>query len=1457
MEARTEAYQHDIIRLQRMVAEKVKEVEEITAEKEELESNVQTALNKLWAKETELHNYRESFFEREKRLLDSLRMESVHSKELENQVQSLTNQNDTLQEQVFQLEQQLSVIKGETERRRQVLERKLPEIENTQESLKKLTVGLMDQIVDVMSVQNKHTSRDIDPSSTTSMEETCSDESSSEQCNDSEETTEDDFSAEVKAANLKKQNHDLRIEMRDLISRIEDLWHKISLDCATHKEPVIRKEPRILLKDVYQIYCQMKSKVIDLEEQNTRNLKHLQDVQEALSLTEGKIQRIWINVSLCEEKDDEIQSAWTNLMPPITEETDGTLQKIESVLSRNKSILTENQELKRLKASQEKKINDLKELVAKTRKDERGLSKELEIKSARFEELKLSTKKIIDDKDVEIEIMKEQLQENEKREGQLKRGLGRPGAGQECTDETLKKLLRSKECDFESYKKKNEKEELALRDEIQELQEALERARSDKNDLDEYCNILKEALGNFELRENITEEKEKCLKELLEQAKKKEEKLYVVAREVYDELQIKKRETLSQETTIAALQERIKCLEMEIQTIDQELQVDKKNLKNAKETEQYLQSSLQQALVELFELKAKKEEVPEGIKVHEKQQDDHQRSLLQRLQEVETIIHSAMEKSVQDLQENAVKIDGLCEENNSLKKEVNESKKESRILKKTNHRLKTLLQAMKDDLLEELKAKNELEVLLAKSNEKREPNLPEYNQSFDEQSTTSQLPDVKEAGMSSDESFVSPSVSALQGEKKTGKHKGSGSGKRKLIPKAITKRFKAPSVMSVNTSSATKEKNDELIPEIRDLQTKTKIIEDDLRNEKLEKREAVEREQRLRNVLMTVQHDKEELEREVESLSDELQKTKAQLQNYEQLNESFREEASRNVRETLEIKKVLEVIHGRTKRAHSLINKDIRSLLEVSKSKDKQMKKFEQLSEQYEKENADLQKQSVTLKKQLEDEAILKEAALEEGRQLRLSLQNILESKEKCLVPSTSPLLINNLNTDLILPQMAKDEVRAILKETLQEIDGLTSEEVSHLKQQSAEQMKEINSMRQDNEYLRNLVDAGLLEELQRAEERITYLNGQLKIFQERQNLLREASLKDKIKANEETERIYERYAELKIAMKSKEEALERYKEVEEALMAENIHLHEEIDAFKERFGADGLLPLPEKAETKREMEGWKRKCQRLQENFNKEKNQLKEENMWLHKQLEEESSLCTDLRRCKAGLEASLEKAEEKLKSTHRKLEERQEALAGFEERRVVFETKLSCLQKVNEDLQTELSKERLEADQNLIALRNEFDATAKDLKRHQREGNNLVTKVFLLENAKEKLEQELHERERKMAISLESFTEERSRHSEKVRDLRISLEEEVRRRLDLEEKMQQIMKISVTEKEQGRLKAMAESGYLEQDAEVMLHLTQSARVNLAHRILLQSFTQFFFFSVENTEGRHQNRKL
>ena len=146
------------------------------------------------------------------------------------------------------------------------------------------------------------------------------------------------------------------------------------------------------------------------------------------------------------------------------------------------------------------------------------------------------------------------------------------------------------------------------------------------------------------------------------------------------------------------------------------------------------------------------------------------------------------------------------------------------------------------------------------------------------------------------------------------------------------------------------------------------------------------------------------------------------------------------------------------------------------------------------------------------------------------------------------------------------------------------------------------------------------------------------------------------------------------------------------------------------------------------------------------------------------------------------------------------------MEERRVVLETKISCLQKVNGDLQTELSKERYEAEQNIMKIRSEFAATAKDLKRHQQEGNNLVTKVFLLENAKEKLEQELQEKQRKMMVNLDSYTEERSRLTERVRDLRISLEEEVRRRLDLEEKMQQIVKISVMEGQKDRLKTKKE---------------------------------------------------
>ena len=146
------SYRRHFIKLERLVVEKIKEVEEVTAEKEELERSVQTALQKLWAKEEELHCHRASSFEREKCFIENLRQECARSDELEIQVQTLTNQKDMLQEQVFQLEQQLLMVEGETEKRKKELDLKLPELESTQESLKKMTAGFMGQMVDVMSV---------------------------------------------------------------------------------------------------------------------------------------------------------------------------------------------------------------------------------------------------------------------------------------------------------------------------------------------------------------------------------------------------------------------------------------------------------------------------------------------------------------------------------------------------------------------------------------------------------------------------------------------------------------------------------------------------------------------------------------------------------------------------------------------------------------------------------------------------------------------------------------------------------------------------------------------------------------------------------------------------------------------------------------------------------------------------------------------------------------------------------------------------------------------------------------------------------------------------------------------------------------------------------------------------------------------------------------------------------
>lgn len=1404
LDSRERAFQRNyFFKLQRMVVEKIKEVEEVTAEKEELELSVQTALQKVWAKEEELHSQRESSFQREKSLIDNLREESAHSEELEIQVQTLTNQKNVLQEQVFQLEQELAMVKGETEKRKRELDRKLPELESTEQSLKKMTAGLMGQILDARSAQNKRKYRtvDVSPSST---EENSSDLSSSELFNESGESLQDDISMEVKMTNLKGQNHELRRELLCLIASIEDLWRKVNPNCIACdvKGKMEEVDSKALLSDILKLFCRERSMLSDLEEKNARQLKHLQDVEEAHCLTEGRIHRLWVKFCLHEEKQEELKTPCEN-----TEETDGVLQKIESFLSRIKSTLQESQELKRLNASQEKTIDNFKALVAKLREEQRQISKQLERKNAKLEESRLSTNKAIEDKEVEIEILKEQLQESKKNEEQLKHDSE---SGNKKTDEVLEQLLRSKESALQACQKKKEKEEIALRDEITYLKEALERSTRDKNDLQEYCELLKEQVVKLEMLFNSSEEDERSMKELLEQGKKKEEKLFLAAKELYDEVQANRQEALSHETTLVVLQEKIRSLELELHTTVQDQHVDKKNLRNAKETEQYLQASLQQALKELFQLKSKTEDEKYRRKddATNGTPDDceNQKALQERFQEIEALLQTALTKNAQGVAELTKKIDEFCDENKLLKKEVEKYKRSAYSLQRTNHKLKSLLRAMKDDLVEEMEAKKELEVLLMKSNQKTEPN-PRNDCGFDDHSSISQLPSIGEAGPSS-EAFLSPSDCLLQNQKKTGKFKGIV--KRKMIPRSLSKRF---STFSLHATSPSKEKND------GHTEDETWLTSN-----------MAKQEERLRSVLMVVQRDEEEFEPEVESLNNELQAGKTELQNSEGLKENIREDTNRNVRESLQLdmNRALEAIYRKTRRTHTMISKEIRHLLEIVKEKDEQIRNFECSSEKVEKENADLARTVAILKERLKDEVALKEVATEEGKELRESLKKLLESTEKRLLQKESPLLIEDLNTDLILPQMGKDEVRAILKEVLGEIELCSSEEISRLKQSSNEQLEELGTIRKDNECLRNLVDSGVQKELQSAEERIAYLNGQLKISQERQNVLREVAITEKIKINEEVEKFFERYAELKLILKGKEEALERYEETEEALISENNHLHEEIEVLKERFGVDGLLPEAQKAETKRALEGWKRKCQRLQENFDRENNHLQEENNWLHQQLLEESALCEELRRCNVGLEESLQGAEKKVKEMHRKQEERQDALACLHERRVVLETKIACLQKVNDELQNELSKERSEAEQNLMAMKNEFAATAKDLKRHQQEGNNLVTKVFLLENAKEKLEQELKEKERKMMIGLESFTDERSRLSERVRYLRISLEEEVRRRLDLEEKMQQIMKISVMEKEQDRLKALELEESLYSEHNVKVHDLYRLRVIL-----------------------------
>lgn len=56
MDFKRSNYHRNLGKLQRLVEDKFQELQEITSAKEELECGVQTALQKLWVKEAELHN---------------------------------------------------------------------------------------------------------------------------------------------------------------------------------------------------------------------------------------------------------------------------------------------------------------------------------------------------------------------------------------------------------------------------------------------------------------------------------------------------------------------------------------------------------------------------------------------------------------------------------------------------------------------------------------------------------------------------------------------------------------------------------------------------------------------------------------------------------------------------------------------------------------------------------------------------------------------------------------------------------------------------------------------------------------------------------------------------------------------------------------------------------------------------------------------------------------------------------------------------------------------------------------------------------------------------------------------------------------------------------------------------------------------------------------------------------
>ena len=1375
------AYRHKIRQLQKAIDEKIKEVEDITAEKDDLESTIQSVLHKLWSKEEQMHNERETSYKREQSLVDALKQEKARCEKLECLAQSLRDEKLTLHERVCQMEYQILIGKEETERWKRKSEEKQSEMDHTP-----LFEGFMKQLLDLLKVQNKRKPRKVLPSSHTIKENS----SESNSCDESEEGGEISEGGLEVTLGSPSNNEELR-------EKLENLWHMMNVTEISESQPDIRSDKQ-LLQQIIQAFMETKTKAVDQEYQNARYLEKLQEAQEAVCLVEGKIQRLRVAFDLYGEENGEIGSSSTAGEPQNIESLVG---KIESTIARNKSMSEENENLKRLNVSQGEMLATAQKEIDNLKREQVQTLMELKQKRVKIEEIKFTTSKAINDKNEELEIMTEQLR-------RMQKCFHHPKHRTQKESASSSNLLKTKGHELAVPQNSCDEKGMALEVELRELQENFERVIKSNTDLEEYCEILKEKVDNSETEISFVVEEERNLRELLRQEERKEEKLKAVMKELYLEVQTRRTEGASQVASITVLQEKVKCLEREIDIKRQELQLERKNAKNAKETEHYLQSSLDKALAEILQIKAFYEK---SLAKHREYQDrdergEQQKYLVEQLQDLENILHNTTEKSASEVKESADVVDKLTKENRLLRQEVSECNKSSAKVNKTNEKMKALLQAMKEDLIEEMRAKKEamkkkqeLEVFLQRKKEKAHELEDRFHSAVVTEARD--VEDTAENIVHEEDHHGSPSETGmhLHGKVRPSKCKG----KKKLMPKALSRHFSSSSVKSKvdlpeDCGAQTHHNHNEaLVSENKQLRSSLDILKKELQYDMHVRAKMVEQQHRLRDVLMAIEHDKESLEREVEALNAQLQRKERDLETCQTLRSELSEQVQKNVGETTEIKKSLNVLIEKIRHIQTKISGDIPFLTESVNEKDLQIRNLERTNQEWVNENASLLQNVQNLTERLGDEVALKVVALEEGRQLRDSLQKIVETKEIMRVAQFEICTVDESASPRILPLKENNEVRIILQEVLGEIELFRDEEFGRLKERLSSVSEEINALRDENEHFKSLLQDGAGDGLQIAEETISYLTEKLKFSQEKQKVLKETCVQDRVRVNEELEKVYQRYTEVKFAMKRKEEALAKYEERQAAFMSDNCQRQEELNR-------------PEKLEATLEIERWKRKHEKLQENFNKECQWMREENNWLHTQLAEESSICEETKICKARLDESLREAEEKLKKMNRELDEHRKARTSLEETRVVLETRIACFQSENSELKSELTKERSAALQSLEALRNEYQASAKHLKRQQQEENNLLTKVHLLEKDKKKLEAELKQEQHMMAASLETFTGERSGLTEKIRQLRMSLEEEISRRLELEEKMQQIVNISVMEMEQNQTKVGRESASL-----------------------------------------------